>query len=199
MSVYFTFVVSLNRFASAKSTTWLSKLFGGRRKYALVFVPTAIITVVNICFTTAWDENISSCSYQEMLGANTANLREIYDNVEYPDIHLHSHIIRTDSASHPRPFWPRHAARACCHISITRHRAYCNGSEEKATSSGNENSRNHPDIANYWNNTFSACLFAKVSTYCGNTDGSAYSLARYASQFGFKSSSVCMENQRGTN
>ena len=68
MSVYFTFIVSLNRFVSAVSTTWVIKLFGGKRKYALVSVPSAVIAVVNIIFTSHFERDISTCLI--MRGAN---------------------------------------------------------------------------------------------------------------------------------
>ena len=70
MSVYFTFVLSLNRFLSAASAPWKDKLFDGNRKYILLFLPCLIVSLVNMTFVFVTEEHITTCSLEQLLGAN---------------------------------------------------------------------------------------------------------------------------------
>ena len=74
MSVYFTFVISLNCYVAAASTTWSGKLFGGSRKYAILFVPSTIIAFVNTGFYlyVGVKGHMTSCSLKEMFGTYLA-------------------------------------------------------------------------------------------------------------------------------
>ena len=68
MRVYFTFVLSLNCYVAATSTTWSDKLFGGKRKYAILFVPSAVEVIINIGFFlfVKCEDHISSCTLYKM-------------------------------------------------------------------------------------------------------------------------------------
>ena len=70
MSVYFTFVISLNRYLTATNTTWNNRMYGGGRKYALMYIPSAAIAAVSLVFTSAMENSISSCSVENMFGAS---------------------------------------------------------------------------------------------------------------------------------
>ena len=71
MSVYFTLIISLNRYASAINAAWKNRLFRGRRKYALLFVPSGIVAIVNFIFGVVWDIKSPSCNRKSTLDKNT--------------------------------------------------------------------------------------------------------------------------------
>ena len=79
MSVYFTFVISLNCYVAAASTTWSGKLFGGRRKYAILFVPSTSVAFINAGFFlyAGFDGYISSCEEQRMF----SQIQTIYNTI----------------------------------------------------------------------------------------------------------------------
>ena len=72
MSVYFTFIISLNRYMSVVSISLVNKLFDGRRKYALLFIPCAVVAAVNlgVAFGLTHAQQISTCNFRAIVGEN---------------------------------------------------------------------------------------------------------------------------------
>ena len=70
MSVYFTFVLSLNRFLSAASATWTQKLYGGKRKYLFLFIPCFCVSFANVAIVLQSEERITFCSVEILFSSN---------------------------------------------------------------------------------------------------------------------------------
>ena len=105
MSVYFTFVLSLNCYVAAASTTWSDKLFAGSRKYAILFVPSTVIAFVNTGFYlyVGFEGHMTSCSLEEMFGKflTTHNMiRGIHSSYT-----RNFHFVCTGNARSSYAFW----------------------------------------------------------------------------------------------
>ena len=72
MSVYFTFIISLNRYMSVVSISFVNKLFDGRRKYALLFIPCAVVAAVNLGVAVGLThaQQISTYNFRAIVGEN---------------------------------------------------------------------------------------------------------------------------------
>ena len=70
MSLHFTYVIALNRYLSIANTAWNNKLNGGRRKYALLYIPSSIVALISLIFSVEWKEEITSCSMHAIFGTS---------------------------------------------------------------------------------------------------------------------------------
>ena len=67
MTFYFTCIISLNRYLSARNSSWKNTIFNGRRKYALLYIPSAIVAAINVGFTVIRVTTSMSCNLGDLL------------------------------------------------------------------------------------------------------------------------------------
>ena len=70
MSLYFTFVISLQRYLTTINSTWENKIFGYGRKYFLMLIPSLIIALSNPMFAMNWNREIPVCKIETMVGSD---------------------------------------------------------------------------------------------------------------------------------
>ena len=70
LSIYYTFIISLNRYLSIANTTLNTKLSDGKRKYALLYIPSVAVGLANMIFSVTWKESIAQCSMHTIFGAS---------------------------------------------------------------------------------------------------------------------------------
>ena len=71
MSVYFTFIISLNRYLSISRLLWNKRAFKGKRKYCVLYIPSAVLFFVNLNLLVVWkgDVAVSHCSAQQVFSS----------------------------------------------------------------------------------------------------------------------------------
>ena len=70
LSIYFTFIISLNRYLSIANTTLNTKMSDGKRKYALLYIPSAVVGMTNLIFSVTWKNSVAQCSMHTIFGAS---------------------------------------------------------------------------------------------------------------------------------